>query len=70
MHVIELACHGDLPESELFTAVKVASNPRREPFRSARKLNQSEDPVDVTPRGVDKSPVNFTNRGLEAEGPS
>ena len=62
--------YGDLPESELFTAVNAASNPRPETTSSVKKLNQSEEPVDMTPRGVDKSPLSSTNRGLEAEGPS
>ena len=59
-----------LHKSDIFTAVKVASNPRREMLPSVRKLNQSEETVNMTPRGVDKSPVRCTNNGLEAEGPS
>ena len=70
MHVIELACHGDLPESELFTAVNAASNSRPEVPSFVKKLNQSEEPVDMTPRRVGKSPVSCTNDGFEAEGPS
>ena len=59
-----------LHKSDIFTAVKVASNPRREYHAFVRKLNQSEEPVDMTPRGVNKLPLSSTNRGLEAEGPS
>ena len=46
--------YGDLPESELFTAVNAASNPCLEVSLSVRKLSRIEEPVDMTTRGVDK----------------
>ena len=60
-----------LPEIALrFTAVKVALNPLLESLWSERKLNQSDDPVEIISRGADKSPVRVTNKELRAEGPS
>ena len=61
----------DLPKTSLgSTAVKVASNPLLEKLESVWKVNQSDDPVEITARGVDKSPLRVTNNGLGAEGPS
>ena len=54
---------GDLPESELFTAVNAASNPRPELSSYVTKLNQSEEPVDMTPRGGRQVTTEFHQQG-------